>query len=701
MIQLQTIYVFLHLIVLSLGYTDVYNIDDREGFGRPFDGIGGISGGGATSKLLINYPEPQRSEILDYLFKPNFGASLHILKVEIGGDGQSTDGTEASHMHNALDENYQRGYEWWLMVEAKKRNPNIKIYGLPWSFPGWLNPMGQRNPYQFPVLTATYIIKWIKGAAKFYNVTVDYIGIWNEKDYDKVYVKTLRKELDKAGLGHVKIVAPDAPHIQDWKISEDILKDPELAAAVEYIGSHYPGTITTKEAIQTGKPLWASEDYSTFNDLVGGGCWARILNQNFVNGNITGTISWNLIAAYYDTLPFTRDGLMTAESPWSGHYVVESPIWLGAHTTQFTQIGWKYYRHGYGSGHFVFGGSYVSLASPDGKDLTIIIETMSHDHSKCIRPPLPKYNVKKQTVKFQLKGQFANTKVLQMWKSKLRFDNTSSTFFKKQKPLQIINGTFTLDLDVDVVITLTTLNTGNKGSHKTPPPVKDFPLPYMEGFEKYNEHEEPFNFAQQTGSFEVKDLGGGQGKVMRQMVTQIPVYWCAAEKLNFATNYIGSQKWSDIYVQVDAKLGEANSSDGYFVGARIFEGGCNILDSTGIFFFVFPATQRFLVTGNIGQSVIHKLGPTGKLNVKGWNTLRLLVQGSKAVGLLNGKILFNVTVADYKTHGFAGLGTSSWGIADFDNFVVASPHDGEKIIDNVLRNADDSNVSPEIDVLNL
>lgn len=51
-----------------------------------------LSGGGATSKLLVNYPEPQRSEILDYLFKPNFGAALQILKVEIGGDAQSTDG---------------------------------------------------------------------------------------------------------------------------------------------------------------------------------------------------------------------------------------------------------------------------------------------------------------------------------------------------------------------------------------------------------------------------------------------------------------------------------------------------------------------------------------------------------------------------------------------------------------------------------
>ena len=30
------------------------------------------------------------------------------------------DGTESSHMHDSWDENYQRGYEWWLMLEAKK-----------------------------------------------------------------------------------------------------------------------------------------------------------------------------------------------------------------------------------------------------------------------------------------------------------------------------------------------------------------------------------------------------------------------------------------------------------------------------------------------------------------------------------------------------------------------------------------------------
>ena len=67
-------------------------LSTEGGLGLRFDGIGAISGGGATSKLLIDYPTKQRDEVLDLLFKPGFGASLSLLKVEIGG-GQYTPGT--------------------------------------------------------------------------------------------------------------------------------------------------------------------------------------------------------------------------------------------------------------------------------------------------------------------------------------------------------------------------------------------------------------------------------------------------------------------------------------------------------------------------------------------------------------------------------------------------------------------------------
>ena len=104
----------------------VIEVTDTAGLGRRFDGIGGLSAG-ASSALLFAYPEPHRSHILDYLFLPNFGASLHILKVEIGGDSQSTDGTEASHMRtpSAEQANFNRGYEWWLMKEAKVSLPLV------------------------------------------------------------------------------------------------------------------------------------------------------------------------------------------------------------------------------------------------------------------------------------------------------------------------------------------------------------------------------------------------------------------------------------------------------------------------------------------------------------------------------------------------------------------------------------------------
>ena len=145
-----------------------------------FYGLGGLSGGGATSRLLPDYPEQAQGEILDFLFKPQFAASLQILKVEIGGDSQSTDGTESSHMHSQDDLNYSRGYEWWLMKKAKTINPDIKLYGLPWAFPGWVSGVNASvngsslSPYSHPQLTADYVTKWVDGAKKEYGLDIDY-----------------------------------------------------------------------------------------------------------------------------------------------------------------------------------------------------------------------------------------------------------------------------------------------------------------------------------------------------------------------------------------------------------------------------------------------------------------------------------------------------------------------------------------------
>jgi hypothetical protein len=54
---------------------------DHAARGLRFDGLGAIID--ASSRLMFDYPEPQRSEILDFLFRPGFGAGLGIAKVEV------------------------------------------------------------------------------------------------------------------------------------------------------------------------------------------------------------------------------------------------------------------------------------------------------------------------------------------------------------------------------------------------------------------------------------------------------------------------------------------------------------------------------------------------------------------------------------------------------------------------------------------
>lgn len=225
-------------------------------------------------------------------------------------------------MHDPWNEDYYRGYEWWLMTEAKKRNPNIKLYGLSWAFPQWVSCAQNtlenctNDPYTYPDQLATYITKWVSGAKNTYDLDIDYIGSWNERSYNTTYLKTLRATLDASGFTNTKIVAPDS----NWGIAQDILNDPELAAAIWGIGAHYPGMHSSSQAIQTGKQLWASEDDSTYNNAVGAECFARIINQNFVQGNMTATINWNLIAAYMKGTNWYRAGIMNAMQPWNGAY---------------------------------------------------------------------------------------------------------------------------------------------------------------------------------------------------------------------------------------------------------------------------------------------------------------------------------------------------------------------------------------------
>jgi len=266
--------------------------------GPIFDGVGAISGGGGETVLLPAYPETQREEILDILFKPFFGASLHILKVEIGGDSLSTDGAEPSHMHTEeATPNFHRGYEFWLANEAKKRNPSILLYALPWEWPAWVGE-GTGKPFHNITKAVYYTMQWLHGARSTHGLNTDFVGVWNENAYSTEYILALRQALDRDGFGSTRIIAPDGSNKSAQEFFNETLQDSALAAATHAVGFHYPNSAPGIRS--TGNlAVWASEDISTVSPprpddemrtlhpraLPGGGCLVRTLNENFIQGD--------------------------------------------------------------------------------------------------------------------------------------------------------------------------------------------------------------------------------------------------------------------------------------------------------------------------------------------------------------------------------------------------------------------------------
>ena len=448
---------------------------NTDRLGPRFDGIGGLSGGGATSRLLPDYIEPQRSQILDYMFTPHFGIAMQILKVEIGGDGQSTQGTEASHMHTADDESYERGYEWWLMKEAKRRNPAIKLYGLAWAWPAWL---GEGGSLPFTNSSLRYIMRWLEGAKLHHNLTIDYIGLWNERAYDRAFTLALRAAITAANLTTI-IVAADScpPYSWMWSICDRVIDDAEWASAFPIIGSHYVNANTTDNCHRLGKTLWESE--GLWADYHDGACWSRVINRNHVYANITATIAWNANAAYLRGMPDEGTGLMASPSPWSGFYAVDQVVWASSHTTHFTEPGWKYLTPGSGVGVMTGGGTYVTLT--DGHQLTIIVEAMVGDASYCLHEAPPSTPVSKQDVTFELSGAVASeVTTLHVFYSSFAQGSTDTQWFVYRGQVAVMDHRFTFTLSPNEQYTFSTVNSTKGGFPDSPVPAETpFPTQYF------------------------------------------------------------------------------------------------------------------------------------------------------------------------------------------------------------------------------
>jgi hypothetical protein len=596
--------------------------------GRTFEGIGALSAGGASC-LVIDYPEPIRSQILDLLFKPQYGASLQHLKVEVGGDVNSTMGSEPSHMHVRNDENYRRGYEWWLMKEAKRRNPAVLLDCLEWGTPGWI---GDGKFYSQD--NADYLVKFIQGAKSVHGLQMDYVGIWNERAYDTAWIKLLRKTLDRSNLRSVKIVAAD--EINAWTIVDKMKNDSELANAIHVVGVHYPDYKSTPAAQACGKSLWSTEDgWGTKSGWAGAHMVGKMLNRNYVQGKMTKTVVWGLLTSYYDGWSWPDCGIIHASYPWSGHYYVHPALWATAHTTQFAQPGWKY-LDGDACGLLSVGGSYVTLKSTNGKDYSLIAETFD------AKQP--------QTVAFQVSADLSPAD-LRVWRT-----NAHEQFIRLND-MKRTGDSFTATLDPNSIYSFTT-TTGQQKGEPPVPPQKPFPFPYRDDFENYPPAAPAKYLAAMSGSFEVADRADGKGRCLRQLTPRPGIHWTYDPE---PETFLGSADWRDYAVAADVLI-EKTGSVGIFGRVSLLpqetkwvDGYCFKIDQQGKWELKTHKVQ--LATGTIPFAVDK------------WHRMEMVLSDEAIRVLLDGVQLGEVKDTTFRA-GMVGLGTG-WNVGDFDNLTVA------------------------------
>ncbi len=618
--------------------------------GRTFDGIGAISGGGGNSRLLSDYPAAQQSQILDYLFKPGYGAALQVLKIEIGGDANSTDGAEPSIEHTQGVVNCSAGYEFWLAEQAKLRNPKIKLYGLAWAAPGWIG--GGRFWSQDMV---SYLMSWLD-CAKVHGLSIDYLGGWNERGFNKEWYESLHTAL-VARHSTIQVVGDDS----GWRVADAMVEDPEFAKSIDIIGVHYScqggdggsadSCHSTQNALKLDKPLWDSESGSQDDDS-GAAPLIRAITRGYIDAKMSGLLNWPLLAAITSNLPYPTVGLMVAPQPWSGNYTVGKSLWVMAQIAQFTEPGWQFLEDGAG---YLAGdrknGSYISLRSQGGDDATTIVETTT-----AARP---------SQATFIINTRLQN-KPVHVWATNLDTVAGKGDFLHVTDLHPDSSGRYRSTLLPGYIYTFSTVAKAGKGEASAPPP-HTLDLPYSDNFDSYQGGGEARYLSDMQGAFEVQPCAAGRaGKCLQQMAPVKPIEW---QDDSDAFTLLGDPAWANYAVSVDAEFAKP--------GAIVLIGRAGLqkrpqAHQQGYYFQIADTGSWMLYKGSSdGAQTPLATGTSAPWGIGHWHRLGLSFDGDMLTASVDGQRVTKVQDNAYDT-GQIGLGLTGYDLDQFDNVSITT-----------------------------
>jgi hypothetical protein len=659
-----------------------------SGGGRVYDGVGAILGGGGNARYLMDYPARQRGQILDYLFRPGYGASLQILKLEIGGDADSSDGSEPSVEHTLGRVSCRAGYEFSIARAAVRRNPRIRLYGLQWAAPRLVRQGGQAH---FTGRDISYLLSWL-GCARQRGLTISYLGGWNETDdgTGAAWFRRLREALNAHGFARTQIIAADSSRRAGWHYAGD--------PAVAILGTHdvcgFP-TGVAGPATQcvspwsTGhpasQPMWASE-LGGMDAGAAGGCLEpcapamdRAVIRGYVDARLTGFLEWPALDAMPPGLPFENRGLVTADQPWAGSYRVNAMTWAIAQVTQFAQppagrVRWRYLDGGSG---YLQGdradGSYVSLVRDTGGRGTAwstIIEATT-----ATAPQMATFRV---TGGRGLAGQ-----AVHVWASDFTGSGDPARWFARQPGIRpSVSGTFTLMIRPGWVYSLTTTSGQGKGTARgrAPAPLR---LPFTESLASSGAagpaDDEPPYLAAQDGAFGLARCtvpDRGRRTCTEQQAVPVPVLWHgkhADRGSRYPYAVIGDAGWASYRVSVDVLLPGRGASAGVIGRFSCRRGTPDIGQFDGYLLDVSGTGRWQLIrnaNGSPDASAGCRAGPGGRRALASgrlprpwrpgtWHQVSLTMSGATITAAADGRVLALVTDSSW-TSGLAGLEASAF-----------------------------------------
>lgn len=668
--------------------------------GTVYRGLGVVTGNN-SSRLLMDYKTENPDaywEIMNLLFKPDYGAGLTHIKIEFGTDVNSSSGTEPSIMRAPDEEaDVTRGAGFMFAADALSINPDITVDLLRWGEPKWVTDAFSESQEAGFEARYTWYKAALDGAYDTYGMKFTHISA-DMNEADKVdtewiiyFAERLENETDERyDYGAIKIIASD--EIGTWKIAEEMTENEALRNAVDILAEHYNTWASDKaKALNRdfGKEIWYTEGVAATNiarlavNSNGSGLNGtngaldvcnRIIN-GYYNGRMTMYEYQPAVAAYYSGAKFFPKSLLNAQNPWSGFYEADCGIWTSAHFTMFIKNGWRFVDSAcYGDGkesHSISEttNNYMTVTDPETGDYSIVICNDSDEQ---------------RNYTFTVENLAKADAPITVWETRgpdegQAYDANYLKNIGTYRPVES-NGKYSYSIEVKPysIVTVTTLqktaDTSVSGYK-----YEDVPLTvnYTDDFNYTDEFlssrgNAPLYTTDYGGAFEVAEVDGN--KVLMQMINKDnkPTDWRFRGTPNPITS-LGDDRWANYTAEIDFKLADGASDNYVSFGVRYLIAELDAWSAENGYTLKIYASGYYELKKN---SKVMLQGVLDGFDASEWHAVKLTAAGQHISACVDGA---EIAAFDDET-GYAHSGRVSIGSGLYNNIfdnLKISPVEGQ------------------------